>query len=205
MTRFISAWLIRGGLVAVALLGGEATSPPAVQAQATAAARQVTINRVVVPADTLAMLQQAFRTAIPPGHYWYDPISGAWGLDGGPTVGFTIAGLPIGGPLPANISNGSTGVYINGRELPAQDLLGLERLVGPIAPGRYWVDAQGYAGLEGGPAMVNLRVAASQQGMYKQGNGVGENYGGGAGAYGNLNTGIGIITDGEGGAAVFNH
>jgi len=205
MTRFISAWLIRGGLVAVALLGGEATSPPAVQAQATAAARQVTINRVVVPADTLAMLQQAFRTAIPPGHYWYDPISGAWGLDGGPTVGFTIAGLPIGGPLPANISNGSTGVYINGRELPAQDLLGLERLVGPIAPGRYWVDAQGYAGLEGSPAMVNLRVAASQQGMYKQGNGVGENYGGGAGAYGNLNTGIGIITDGEGGAAVFNH
>ncbi len=41
--------------------------------------------------------------------------------------------------------------------------------------------------------------------MYKQGNGVGENYGGGAGAYGNLNTGIGIITGGQGGAVVFDH
>ena len=165
----------------------------------------MTINRARIPADTLALLQQTFGAAIPPGHYWYDQVSGAWGVAGGPTVGFTMAGLPIGGPLPADISNGTSGVYINGRELPTQDLLGLQALVGPIAPGRYWVDAQGYAGPEGGPAIVNLRVAASQQGMYKQGNGVGENYGGGAGAYGNLNTGIGIITDGEGGAAVFNH
>ncbi len=74
---------------------------------------------------------------------------------------------------------------------------------GPVAPGRYWLDAQGYAGYEGGPAMVNLRQLASQ-GLYRQGSGVGQNYGS-AGAYGNPMNGIGIITDGEGGAAVFNH
>jgi len=202
-TLRVSAVRLLVGGSALILLG--LAGAPAVAAQAKPAAQQVTINRVTIPADTLALLQQAYHTAIPPGHYWYDKVSGAWGLEGGPTVGFTMAGLPLGGPLPANISNGTTGVFINGRQLPAQDLMGLQQLVGPVAPGRYWVDAQGYAGPEGGPAIVNLRVAASQQGMYKQGSGVGENYGGGAGAYGNLNTGIGIITDGEGGAVVFDH
>lgn len=162
---------------------------------------QVFINRHPLPADTLQLLQQAFNTRIPAGRYWYDRMSGAWGLEDGPAQGFTIAGLPLGGAMPADISKGNTGVFINGRELPQRDLEGLKRLVGPVMPGRYWLDAQGYAGQEGGPAIANLRLLA--QGLYRQGSGVGENYGGGAGAYGNLNTGIGIITDGEGGAAVF--
>ncbi len=167
------------------------------------AARQVYINRTRLPADTLRMLEAAFRTRVPDGHYWYDRISGAWGVERGPTQGFTMAGLPLGGALPADISGGGTGVFINNRELPPADLEGLTRLTGPVQRGRYWVDAEGNAGMEGGPAIVNLRVLA--QGMYRQGSGVGENYGGGAGAYGNLNTGIGIITDGQGGAAVFDH
>jgi len=162
---------------------------------------QVFINRHPLPADTLQLLQRAFNTRIPAGRYWYDRMSGAWGLEDGPAQGFTIAGLPLGGSLPADISKGNTGVFINGRELHRLDLEGLKRLVGPVMPGRYWLDGQGYAGQEGGPAIANLRLLA--QGLYRQGNGVGENYGGGAGAYGNLNTGIGIITDGEGGAAVF--
>ncbi|MGH7704113.1 MAG: hypothetical protein ACREMO_13545 [Gemmatimonadales bacterium] len=163
------------------------------------------INRTRIGADTLKLLEQQYGTAIPDGKYWYDPMCGAWGLEGGPTQGFTVAGLPLGGPLPVDISGGGTQVFINGRELHPTDLAGLQRLLGPVIPGRYWVDAQGYAGSEGGPPIVNLWQAASQQGQYRQGNAVGENYGGGAGAYGNLNTGIGIITDGEGGAAVFSH
>ncbi len=39
----------------------------------------------------------------------------------------------------------------------------------------------------------------------RRGNGVGENYGGTAGACGKRNTGIGIITNGEGGAAGSSH
>lgn len=165
------------------------------------AARAVYINRNRLPADTLQMLESLFQVRVPDGRYWYDATSGGWGQEGGPTIGFTVAGLPTGGALPANISGGTTGVFVNGRELPAQDLAGLQQLVGSIAPGRYWLDGQGYAGSEGGPPVANLRVLASQ--MSRMGTGVNERYGGGAAAYGNLNTGIGVLTDGEGGAAVF--
>jgi len=161
----------------------------------------VFINRNRLPTDTLQMLESLFQVRVPDGRYWYDATSGGWGQEGGPTIGFTVAGLPIGGPLPANVSGGTTGVYVNGRQLPAQDLAGLQQLVGPIAPGRYWLDGQGYAGSEGGPPVANLRALASQ--LSRMGTGVNERYGGGAAAYGNLNTGIGVITDGEGGAAVF--
>lgn len=166
--------------------------------------RSVLINRVRVPDDTLRLLEQTFNATVPDGRYWYDQMSGAWGMDGGPTRGFTLAGLPIGGPLPADISHGTTAVYINGRRLPQVDLARLQQVVGgPVQPGRYWVDGQGYAGLEGGPALANLKQLASN--LYRQNGGVGENYGNGGSAYSNMNTGIGIITDGQGGAAVFNH
>ena len=42
----------------------------------------------------------------------------------------------------------------------------------------------------------------SNQGLYQQGNGTGENYGDGSGSYGNSNTGTGVITDGQGGVWV---
>ena len=32
--------------------------------------------------------------------------------------------------------------------------------LGPVYPGRNWMDAQGNVGLEGGPALVNIWVAA---------------------------------------------
>lgn len=166
------------------------------------AGRAVFINRHRIPADTLALLEAHYRTAVPDGRYWYDPMSGAWGTEGGPALGFTAAGLPLGGALPADISGGGTGVYVNGRELHPVDLAGLQQLAGPIAPGRYWVDAQGIAGMEGGPPLVNLRALAQGQ-LSRSGGGVNETYRGGAAAYGNLTTGIGIITDGEG-ATIFN-
>jgi hypothetical protein len=174
---------------------------PGVATSQTTGGRTVVINRHPLPADTLNLLEQHFRTTIPDGRYWYDAASGAWGLEGGPTRGFTLPGLPLGGGLPADISGGGTGVFINGRELHPVDVQGLQALVGQVLPGRYWLDGQGYAGYEGGPAIANLMQLAQQ--LYRQGSGVGENYGGGAGAYANPRTGIGIITDGQGGAAVF--
>lgn len=166
-----------------------------------AAPRQVFINRTRLSSATLAQLEPPGAPRIPDGRYWYDPRSGAWGLEGSFTRGFVQAGLRLGGPLPADISGGGTGVFINGRELPPVDLAGLQQLTGPVAPGRYWLDADGTAGLEGGPALVNLRQVAAR--LYQQNGGVGENYGGGGGAYHNSRTGIGIITDGQGGAGVF--
>lgn len=168
-----------------------------------AAPRRVFINRKPLPGDTLALLEKTFGGTIPDGRYWYDRACGAWGQEGGATLGFTLAELPIGGVLPADISGGGTKVFINGRELHPRDLAGLQQLTGPIALGRYWLDSQGNAGMEGGPPLVNLRQLAQQAGLYRQGGGVGENYGGGGGAYHNMRTGIGIITDGQGSAAVF--
>jgi hypothetical protein len=170
---------------------------------AQAQSRSVFINRAKHPADTLTLLEQTFQTRIPDGRYWYDQASGAWGQEGGPTMGFTVPRLPLGGMLPADISRGTTGVFINGRQLPLADLAGLQRLTGPVMQGRYWLDDQGNAGFEGQPAIVNLRVLAMQQGLYRQGSGVGQNNADGSSSYHNSRTGIGIITDGQGGAGIF--
>ena len=35
-------------------------------------------------------------------------------------------------------------------------------MTGPLQPGRYFLDAMGNAGLEGGPALINLRQASSR-------------------------------------------
>jgi len=189
-----------------------AATRPASQPKASTPAakgRSVTINGSRLDDEALRSLEGRFHTRIPEGNYWYDRISGAWGMAGGPTMGLTLAGLDIGGPLPAAASNGTTGVFINGRELHVMDVLGLQRITGMVLPGRYWIDGQGNGGIEGGPPLFNLRVLAEQAARgagslwSTPGGGVGESYGGGAWAYGNSNTGIGVISDGEGGMTVF--
>ena len=62
-------------------------------------------------------------------------------------------------------------MFVNGRELHPRDAQALTQLFGaPPQPGRYWVDAQGNAGNEGGPAMVNLVQLARQRGGSAGGN-----------------------------------
>jgi hypothetical protein len=73
--------------------------------------------------------------------------------------------------LRTNSSGGNTNVFINGRELHYLDVLGLQRL-GPVLPGRYWVDTYWNCGYEGGPALFNLaqlmrsRSGSSQGGAW---------------------------------------
>lgn len=59
---------------------------------------------------------------IPTGNYWYDPISGLWGLQGKPGTGQILPYLDIGGPLQANASGSGTGVFVNGREIHIKEL-----------------------------------------------------------------------------------
>src|SRR5262245_6296993 len=66
--------------------------------------------------------------------------------------------------LRADASNGNTKVFINGRKLHVMDVLGLLQL-GPVYPGRYWVDAAGNCGFEGGPAFINLMMVARSKGQ----------------------------------------
>ena len=128
--------------------------------------RMVVVNRVRLSADRIAQLERGYRVRLMDGRYWYDVRSGAWGLWGGPAAGVVLAGLDLGGPLPADASGGGsgrvTGVFINGRELHPLDVLALRQISPAVLPGRYWVDAQGTGGYDGGPAFFNL-VAMAQQ------------------------------------------
>jgi hypothetical protein len=100
-----------------------------------------------------------------PGSFWYDNVSGATGVSGLGTLGFIPAGLGLGGPLQADASNGTSGVFINGRQATTGEVAFLQALTGAaIPPGRYFLDANGNAGPEGGPVAVNLIQSANQRG-----------------------------------------
>jgi hypothetical protein len=125
------------------------------------------VNGVRVSPEEREQFEQRYRLRVPPGAYWYDARSGAWGLQGGPTSGFTRASTTLGGALRADASGGGdgtlTGVFINGRELHPTDVELLAQYLS-LVPGRYWVEANGNAGYEGLPAMVNLIDEARSRG-----------------------------------------
>lgn len=112
--------------------------------------KELVINDEVVPAQTVAQLEAAYQVKFVPGSYWYDRMTGAFGLKGGPCAGIGVAGLNIGGPLKANASGGGSNVFINGRDLHPQDVLAFQTFM-QVIPGRYWMDAYGNFGYENMP------------------------------------------------------
>lgn len=122
-----------------------------------AAGSGVFVNGSELKPETLRALQQAYPVPIAAGRYWYDAVSGAWGLEGQPIAGQMMAGLVLGGPLKADASKGTSGVFLNGRQLTGGEKAYLEMLCQtPVLPARYWVAANGMGGYEGGPASFNL-------------------------------------------------
>ena len=114
------------------------------------------INDEVVAPEIIAQLEAAYGVKCVPGNYWYDRMTGAFGLKGGPCTGLGVAGLNIGGQLKANASGGGTGVFINGRDLHPTDVAGLQTFMQP-QKGRYWMDAYGNFGYENyGYALGNV-------------------------------------------------
>lgn len=146
--------------------------------------RHVVVNQERLSDADVAALEQRYGVRVQDGAYWYDSRIGTWGFEGGPAVGVIPAGLDIGGPLRADASDGSTGVFVNGRELHRRDVAALSALLGPIERGRYWADADGNVGREGGPALVNVYAVARARGgntFYRSGNtGYGSGSSGGA-------------------------
>ena len=127
------------------------------QAHAGDNASGVVVNGQALPVEHVRLLERAYRVPIAPGRYWYDRVSGAWGSEGGPIAGQMMPGLRLGGPLAANASRGNTQVFINGRELMMGEVLALQQACRTaVRRGRYWVNAQGIGGVEGGPAFFNL-------------------------------------------------
>jgi hypothetical protein len=168
-------------LVAAALLS-PAASPPA----------RVVVNDVALSPATVRSLEARLRVDIKPGRYWYDRRSGAFGAPGGPTAGFVLAGLRVGGPLSPRASNGRTGAFVNGRELHARDVQALTTLLGPVPRGRYWLDGRGNYGREGGGRLGNLIRVAHASGYQRN------TYGGYIGSDGRTS----YFFDGETGCSV---
>ena len=139
-------------------------------AAAPAALRPLRINRTVIDEATVRAFESTYGLHLPRGDYWYDRVSGGWGLDGGPTAGFTAPGMNLGGPLPADASRSNTGVFINGRELPLQDVVAMMQMNIPVQQGRWWVDNSGNFGVEGTPyPMGNLfQYSRGRGGAYQR-------------------------------------
>jgi hypothetical protein len=127
--------------------------------------RFVLINRVRLDDSQVYALEQFYHTHIIDGRYWYDRKCGAWGIEGGPTLGAIHAGLDVGGTLAEDASRGNTGVFVNGRELHYLEVMALRQL-GPVYPGRYWLDASGNVGLVGHPAFCNIVALARSSGRF---------------------------------------
>lgn len=148
-------------------LKGNVTVPP-IRALPQTAPQAVVINGVTLNTNELEAIAVRWQMRVPAGRYWYDRISGAWGIEGGPTAGFTVAGLDLGGALRADASGGGhglfTGVFINGRELHPMDVAALSQFL-QVMPGRFWVDASGNFGFEGQPyPLGNLVQVARARG-----------------------------------------
>jgi hypothetical protein len=140
-----------GALLAAVICSG------AVFAQAGGEQTGIVVNGMALSAGKVHALQQVYPVTIAPGRYWYDPISGAYGREGEPIAGQMIAGLALGGPLRADASRGTAGVFINGRQITSGEKAYIEQLCQtPVFPARYWILFNGLGGYEGGPATFDL-------------------------------------------------
>ena len=137
---------------------------------------KVIINSVVLTEQQVTEIEKKYGIKPRPGKYWYDSVSGLYGVAGYPAYGFMFAGHNF-GKLDHNASNGSTGVVVNGRQLPQSEWAVWSYMLGYwIQPGAYWLDHNGNACYQGNPiALVNLFVAA-QQNVYRGKGGSGDNF-----------------------------
>jgi hypothetical protein len=162
---------------------------------------RVLINGTRLSDQVLDVITSTWRVRVADGDYWYDKTSGAWGLTGGPTLGFILANLNLGGQLREDASNGDTGVFINGRELHQIDVNALQQFT-PVWPGRYWVDARGMCGVEGNPTpLLNLAALANANRSVRSGGDGGYNHSGAGGGVGGDGNGNFYFIDGNSSAS----
>ena len=145
----------------------------------------VIVNGRQLSPQILHQLEQTYGSVAPSGRYWYDRVSGLWGQEGGPAAGQIAPSLALGGPLQANASGGATPVFINGRALHPTEVAGLRQCYGTVIPGRYWMNAQGIGGVEGGAAIFNVATECGTAG-------------GGASSSRSDITDTGVMSDGNG-------
>jgi hypothetical protein len=113
-----------------------------------AAPAEVVVNGRSLDAAARQAIERRTGLPLQPGRWWYDTRSGLWGAEGQGAAGLAPAGIDVGAPLPPQASGGRAGVFFNGRSLADAEIAWLQTL-GPVWPGRYWLDAMGNVGLEG--------------------------------------------------------
>jgi len=142
---------------------------------ATAQGGGVVVNGRELTVQQAQAIQSLYGYGPPPGHYWYDSRSGAWGIEGRATAGFIMPGHNLGW-LRADASHGNTGVFINGRGLNMAEALFLQQTFGAVCRGRWWLDGRtGYWGAEGNPIPLGNIMAAMRMQRGGGGNG-GDNF-----------------------------
>jgi hypothetical protein len=127
----------------------------------------VVLNGVVLELADLRELQAVLGEAPAPGRYWYDPRSGLWGLQTHGAGGVTRPGLRVPAALPADASQGTSGVFVNDRQLTTRELGLMAELLGWDArsdslAGRYVLDEQGRLYSIHGRYLGSLASAAPQ-------------------------------------------
>src|SRR5262249_11348332 len=153
----VTAITTASGTVFIEKGSREPTTPPPSPAAPTE--RVVIVNGKRLSAAQLEQIERTYGVNILSADYWYDRMTGAWGIKGGPTRGFVRANLDLGGGrLAADASGGGTQVFINGRELHPADVAYIQKCLYPmpVQRGRYWVVADGTGGYEGAPPTFNL-------------------------------------------------
>ena len=149
------------------------------QVQAQADRAQTIINGKPLTAEQRTAFVRLYGTQPLGGNFWYDPASGLWGVVGREAFGVLRPGLPY-GPVAPTASAGTTGVFINGRQINMAEALYIKSLLGSVVPGRWWLDGStGNFGLEGNPMPAgNLfaiaKAAQSRGGTYYYNNGMGQ-------------------------------
>lgn len=128
---------------------------------------QIIINGSLLDAEDLANFRMTYGVDLNPGAYWYDSRSGQFGRQGEAFLGALNPGHKF-GHLSSDASTGTSGVFINGRELQKTEAQQLSRLFcyHRTVTGRYWVNANGDMGDEGYPFVtgnIYLAIAIAQK------------------------------------------
>jgi hypothetical protein len=137
------------------------TGPVAI-AQPTAASPQTVINGKALTDQQKSEFVRVYGAPPLGGDFWYDSRSGLWGVRGREAFGVLRPGHNFGSLAPA-ASGGSTGVFINGRQINLAEARYIYSLLGSVIPGRWWLDgATGNFGMEGNPMPAGNMFAVAR-------------------------------------------
>lgn len=154
-------------------------APQAAPGAAPAPSGPVSVNGKPLSPAEVQSLSATIGGTPAAGEYWYDAVSGLWGLMAHGAGGVIRAGLSF-PPLARDVSKGATGILVNGREITSAEAAYMIRVLGgnPQAPeqyrGSYSLDASGNVVRSDGRAMGNIvqasKAAAGPSNNWQSGN-----------------------------------